>query len=156
MANLDLEPLNRDKPPVVANIPTLKRKEESCYQLSDLWNDDDHIVFLRYCINKRDRCYHAVAIDTSCRPKEILSLRIKDIVFKSKDNLQYAEVLVNGKTGPISPVLARPPISLDDRSNNVTDLPELASNVAVVRPASPPPIITTSKLSISFDIGYSI
>jgi integrase len=99
LCNPNLEPLKRNKPPVVANIPTLKRNEESCYQPSDLWNDDDHVVFLRYCINKRDRCYHAVAIDTSCRPKEILSLRIKDIVFKSKDNLQYAEVLVIGKTG---------------------------------------------------------
>ena len=38
--------------------------------------------------------------DTSCRPHEILKLRIKDIVFKTTDDkFQYAEVLVNGKTG---------------------------------------------------------
>jgi hypothetical protein len=38
--------------------------------------------------------------DTGCRPHELLKLRIKDISFKSAGNRQYAEVLVNGKTGP--------------------------------------------------------
>ena len=33
------------------------------------------------------------------RPHEILKLRIKDIVFKHGGNSQYAEVVVNGKTG---------------------------------------------------------
>jgi integrase/recombinase XerD len=37
--------------------------------------------------------------DLSCRPHEILSLRIKDISFKTTGSHQYAEVLVNGKTG---------------------------------------------------------
>jgi hypothetical protein len=37
--------------------------------------------------------------DTSCRPHELLALKIKDIVFKTAGNKQYAEVLVNGKTG---------------------------------------------------------
>jgi hypothetical protein len=41
--------------------------------------------------------------DTGCRPKEILSLRIKDLVFKTVNNSrQYAEITVNGKTGPRS------------------------------------------------------
>ena len=33
------------------------------------------------------------------QPHEILGLRIKDIVFKMANDRQYAEVLVNGKTG---------------------------------------------------------
>jgi integrase len=37
--------------------------------------------------------------DTGCRPHEILKLKIKDVVFKTSGNNQYAEVLVNGKTG---------------------------------------------------------
>ncbi len=41
-----------------------------------------------------------MAYDTGCRPHELLRLRIKDIVFKSTSTRQYAEVLVNGKTGP--------------------------------------------------------
>ena len=83
---------------IVDNIPTIKRKEKSAYHPSDLWTDDDHILFFKYCSNKRDRCYHAMAVDTSCRPNEILRLKIKDIIFKMSDDKQYAEVLVNGKT----------------------------------------------------------
>ncbi|MFL6431277.1 MAG: hypothetical protein ACJ71X_07465 [Nitrososphaeraceae archaeon] len=39
--------------------------------------------------------------DSGCRPHELLKLRIRDIVFRSTDSRhhQYAEVLVNGKTG---------------------------------------------------------
>jgi integrase len=38
--------------------------------------------------------------DLSARPHEILGLKIKDIMFKTAgNNKQYAEVLVNGKTG---------------------------------------------------------
>jgi hypothetical protein len=40
-----------------------------------------------------------IAKDTSCKPHEILKLKIKDIVFKTSGNYQYAELLVNGKTG---------------------------------------------------------
>jgi integrase len=40
-----------------------------------------------------------VARDLSARPHEILNLKIKDVVFKTAGNKQYAKVLVNGKTG---------------------------------------------------------
>jgi hypothetical protein len=40
-----------------------------------------------------------MAKDLSARPHEILNLKIKDVVFKTAGNKQYAEVLVNGKTG---------------------------------------------------------
>jgi integrase len=40
-----------------------------------------------------------MSYDTGCRPHELLKLRIKDIVFKSVGNRQYAEITVNGKTG---------------------------------------------------------
>jgi len=56
-------------------------------------------LFSKYCPNKRDIRYHAISRDTSCRPHEILDLRIKDVVFNTVGNHQYAEVLVNGKTG---------------------------------------------------------
>ena len=47
------------------------------------------------------KCFHVMSRDTSCRPHELLKLRIRDIVFKNAPagNRQYAEVLVNGKTG---------------------------------------------------------
>lgn len=34
-----------------------------------------------------------------CRPHELLKLKIKDIAFKIAWNRQYAQVVVNGKTG---------------------------------------------------------
>jgi len=95
----EVEASIREKPLVVDKIPTIKRKEKSVYLPSDLWTEDDHIIFLRYCLNKRDRCYHAIAVDTSCRPHEILGLKIKDVAFKMAGDRQFAEVLVSGKTG---------------------------------------------------------
>jgi integrase/recombinase XerD len=96
----DIEPSKRQKPKVIENIPTLKRKEKSKYKASDMWTKQEQVIFLQYCGNKRDRCYHAMAIDTGCRPNELLKLRIKDIVFKTAENsTQYAEIQVNGKTG---------------------------------------------------------
>ena len=82
------------------DIPRLKRKEVSCYKPSDLWSQEDDLVFLKWVTNKRDRCYHTMARDLSARSHEILNLKIKDIMFKTADTgKQYAEVLVNGKTG---------------------------------------------------------
>ena len=97
----DVEPRKRPKPSVIENVPQLKRKEISIYKPSDLWTNEDDAIFLRYCPSKRIKCYHAVSGDTSCRPHEILKLRIKDIVFKTvaSNHYQYAEVFVNGKTG---------------------------------------------------------
>jgi integrase len=84
---------------VVENIAQLKRKEKSIYKPSDLWTQQDDLLFLKYCPSKRDKCYHAVSRDTSCRPHEILKLKIRDITFKTTGSYQYAETLVNGKTG---------------------------------------------------------
>lgn len=87
------------KSEVMVDIHAQKRKEKSTYSPSDLWTEEDSIVFLRYCPSLRIRCYHMVATDSSCRPHEILKLKIKDIVFKQIDGKNYAEILVNGKTG---------------------------------------------------------
>ena len=89
----------KQKPPVIDNITQLKRKEKSIYKPTDLWTQEDDQLFLKYCPSKRERCYHMISRDTGCRPHEILGLRIKDVVFKMANDRQYAEVLVNGKTG---------------------------------------------------------
>ena len=96
----NIEPSKRPKPMLIENIPKVKRKEKSIYKPSDLWTQQDDLLFLKYCPSKRDKCYHAVSRDSSCRPHEILKLKIRDIAFKTTGNYQYAEVLVNGKTGP--------------------------------------------------------
>jgi integrase/recombinase XerD len=97
----DVEQKKRPKPSVIENIPQLKRKEKSIYKPTDLWTAEDDALFLKYCPNPRDRCYHAMSRDSAARPHELLKLRIRDVVFKlTPDNKkQYAEVLVNGKTG---------------------------------------------------------
>jgi integrase len=97
----DIEQKKRPKTSVIENIPQLKRKEKSIYKPTDLWTAEDDSLFLKYCPNPRDRCYHAMSRDSAARPHELLKLRIKDVVFKlTPDNKkQYAEILVNGKTG---------------------------------------------------------
>ena len=100
--NPTMEPEQRPKPKLLYNIPKLKRKETSIYKPTDLWTLEDDLVFLKWCPNKRDRCYHAISRDLSARPQEILDLKIKDVIFRQVgNNKQYAdaEVLVNGKTG---------------------------------------------------------
>jgi integrase len=97
----DIEQDKRCKPLVIENIPQLKRKEKSIYKPTDLWTEEDDVIFQKYCPSKRIKCYHAVSRDASARPHEILKLKIKDIVFKFTPDRtkQYAEILVNGKTG---------------------------------------------------------
>ena len=96
-----IESSKRPKPYIIGNLSLLKRKEQSIYKPSDLWTAEDDLLFLKYCPSKRIKCFHAMSRDTSCRPHELLKLRIKDIMFKyeSTGNRQYAEVLVSGKTG---------------------------------------------------------
>jgi integrase len=89
----------RSRPKIMENIPQFKRKEVSIYKPSDLWTQQDDLLFLSYCPSKRDRCCHTLSRDSSCRPHELLKLRIKDMVFKTSGDYQYAEITVNGKTG---------------------------------------------------------
>ena len=95
----DVEPDKRPRPNIIENIQQLKRKEKSIYKPTDLWTTEDDLLFLKYCPSKRNKCFHVMAYDTGCRPHELLRLRIKDIVFKNRVDRQYAEVLVNGKSG---------------------------------------------------------
>ena len=95
----DLPQKERPKPKVIDNLTRLKRKETSIYKPGDLWTQEDDQLFLKYCPSKRERCYHTISRDTGCRPHEILGLRMKDIVFTMAGDRQYAEVMVNGKTG---------------------------------------------------------
>jgi integrase len=92
-------PGQRPKPRILYNVPQLRRKETSIYKPSDLWTLEDDLIFLKWCPSPRDRCYHAISRDLSARPSEILNLKIKDIIIKNVGTKQYAEVLVNGKTG---------------------------------------------------------
>ena len=90
-------------PPSMQGIKQLSRKEKSTYRPSDIWTDEDHALFLKYCPDKRYKCFHAITNDTSARPHELLNLKIKDIIFKisSTTGMQYAEVhITKSKTKP--------------------------------------------------------
>jgi hypothetical protein len=41
----DVEPDKRPKPTVIENILQLRRKEKSIYKPTDLWTEDDDILF---------------------------------------------------------------------------------------------------------------
>jgi len=73
----DTERNQRSRPKIMENIPKFKRKEISIYKPTDLWTGEDDLLFLRYCPNKRDRCYHTLSRDSSCRPDELVKLRAK-------------------------------------------------------------------------------
>jgi integrase len=89
-------------PICMQGIRKLPRKEKTSYKPSDIWEAREHVIFLKYCPFKRDRCYHALARDMSARPHEILNLKFKDIKFHlTNKGIQYAEVrITQGKTGP--------------------------------------------------------
>jgi integrase/recombinase XerD len=107
------------EPQCIMDIPKLRRREKSCYKPSDLWSQEDDLLFLKWVTNKRDRCYHTMSRDLSGRPHEILNLKIKDVVFKTTNKVQYAEVLVNGKTGSRSiPLIQSIPYVKDWLSNH--------------------------------------
>jgi len=91
--NGELDQKNWITPACMQGIKQLSRKETSIYKPSDIWTSEDHTLFLKYCPEKWDRCYHAMANDTSCRLHELLVLRLKDIKFKvSSNGTQYTEV----------------------------------------------------------------
>lgn len=92
---------NRTTPPCMIGVKRLSKRDKTSYRPSDIWDERDISIFLKYCPNKRDRCYYAMAFDMSARPHEILSLRIKDIKFcYTEENKQYVEVKIpDGKTG---------------------------------------------------------
>ena len=96
----DLPHDKRPKPAVIENINKIKRREISIYKPTDLWTEEDDILFYKYCPSVRDRCWHAVSRDTACRPSELLKLKIKDVVVQQRDvGYQITIITVNGKTG---------------------------------------------------------
>jgi hypothetical protein len=36
---------------------------------TDLWTEDDYVLFYKYCPSMRDRCWHAISRDAGCGPQ---------------------------------------------------------------------------------------
>jgi hypothetical protein len=47
--------IQQRQPKCIMDIPKLKRKEVSCYKPSDVWSQEDDLLFLKWVTNKRDR-----------------------------------------------------------------------------------------------------
>ena len=95
----DLEPNKRSNPQLWKISPSSReRRNQSIHHLTYGPQQDD-LLFLKYCPSKREKCYHAISRDLSCRPHEIVKLKIRDLSFKAVGSSQYCEVVVNGKTG---------------------------------------------------------
>jgi hypothetical protein len=64
--------------------------------------DAGGFLFLKYCPDKRLRCYHIMGRETSGRPHELLALKIGDIIFHNSDGKIYATITIGkeGKTVP--------------------------------------------------------
>jgi integrase len=95
--------LPRDKfPPVLKGfVLQMKKGSKTPVKTGEIWHDEDTAVFLKYCTeNPRLRFYHALAVETSGRPGELLQLRIGDINVESdvESNKMYA-VLDIGRRG---------------------------------------------------------
>ena len=94
-----MEPSKRPKPHIIENISLLKRKEQSIYKPSDLWT-----------VGRRPSIFEILSLEED----KMLSCYVKGYklqTFTSHSNYtlkrsylkmgnrQYAEILVNGKTG---------------------------------------------------------
>jgi len=61
----------RPRPEFLVNYDQLPRREDFIYDASDMWSDEDHAIYLKYCSGyniERDRALHMVFHDTSARP----------------------------------------------------------------------------------------
>ena len=93
----EMDSESRKTPKCMHGIKQLRRLDKIRYKPSDMWYPKETTIFLKYCPSKRDKCYHAMAIDTSCRPNELLNLKISEILFKmTESGKQYAEVVIKG------------------------------------------------------------
>lgn len=120
----ETEHRRRLKPEIVQNISRLRRKEKSIYKPTDMWTQEDDLLFCRYCPSKRDKAYHMIATDTSARPHEILHLKVNSVIWnKTSDGKIYANVLVNGKTGSRSLLLTDSIPYLKDYLNTEHPMP---------------------------------
>jgi integrase len=94
--------LPRNKFPAVLKevvVPS-KTGSKSPVKAKDIWTDEDTAIFLKYCTeNPRLRFYHALAIETSGRPGELLQLKIGDINIESDSEGKLYTALDIGRRG---------------------------------------------------------
>jgi integrase len=88
-------------PPILKGLVLQTKKgSKTPVKAKDIWNDEDTAIFLKYCTeNPRLRFYHALAIETSGRPGELLHLKIGDINIDTDSDGKLYAVLDIGRYG---------------------------------------------------------
>jgi hypothetical protein len=51
----------RSTPDCMNGVRRLPRMEKSAYKPSDLWTEEEHEIFLKYCPSPRDKAFHSMA-----------------------------------------------------------------------------------------------
>jgi hypothetical protein len=76
--------LPRDKwPQQLRQLQRVDTNKLSYITSKDVWRDFDNLYFYKYCTHKlRLKFYHALAMDVTARPSDLLQLKIKDIEIK--------------------------------------------------------------------------
>jgi integrase/recombinase XerD len=97
----------RPRPDLLRNYDQLHRQEESVVEPRDVWTNEDHAIFIKYCNDPRDKALHMAFRDTGARPHELLNLKIGDIDFNLDGDTKHVEFIIGygGKTGPRSATL---------------------------------------------------
>ncbi|MEW6605668.1 MAG: hypothetical protein AB1351_13410 [Thermoproteota archaeon] len=67
-------------------MPLYRKKEKTNIEATDLWLPVEDNVFLKYCPDVRLQLYHAMADDTSSRPREILAKRFSNVRIKQNND----------------------------------------------------------------------
>jgi integrase len=98
----DIPSNNRQLPEFLSSLRCFKRKEKTTILALHLWSNEEDSLFLKYCPDKRLRCYHIMARETSGRPHELLSLKIGDVIFHNSEGRVYATIAI-GKEGKTIP-----------------------------------------------------
>jgi integrase len=94
----------RKTPPCMKGIKPLTRNETSRYTADDMWKDHEAAIFLKYCNDPRDRCYMAMAYESSGRPHELLKLKFEDAKIEvDSDNQKYARVILRSNKRGVKP-----------------------------------------------------
>lgn len=75
----DLEREERQLPPQLKGFRYAKSKSKTSTKREDMWTDEEHRVFLKYCEDLRLACYHAIAKETGAGHSELLALKISDL-----------------------------------------------------------------------------
>ena len=94
----------RKTPKCMKDIKPHTRNEISSYSPDDMWKDHEAAMFLKYCNDPRDKCYMAMAYESSGRPHELLKLRFKDAKIEvDSDKQKFAKVTLHSNKRGVKP-----------------------------------------------------